>query len=233
MFVVRQETFCKCPAGARGVGRKAKFVWRRGVARCGAASIRLFDRAAHAAVRRKATHRLAGALARRRSRATQFRGTRTTATLRHARAVKTRETLRAHETTNLARACVAGALAAWCALAHAADWLPDALTMQGRCGRQPRGDGRRGHALGTGIRRMRKKSEFTAHTELMLNKWRAEKPDFAGDRLLHAGGGAAVLAHAHGPGASPVVPGVRHRPELDGPQVRDAGPAASAPMEFL
>lgn len=85
-------------------------------------------------------------------------------------------------TANLSRACVAGALATYCALAHAADWAPDAFTIKSGAGDS--------HAamVGSGLRwdwdfwRMRKKSELTAHTELMLNEWRAERPDRSGDR---------------------------------------------------
>jgi lipid A 3-O-deacylase len=86
-------------------------------------------------------------------------------------------------TTNLARACVAGAVAAFSSLAHATDWHPDAWTVKAGAGDS--------HAVmaGTGLRwdwdfwRMRRKAELTAHTELMLNGWRAEKPDRTGNRF--------------------------------------------------
>ena len=65
---------------------------------------------------------------------------------------------------------------------HAADWRPDALTVKGGVGDS--------HAtmIGAGLRwdwdfwRLRRKSELTAHTEVMLNEWRAEKPDANGYR---------------------------------------------------
>jgi len=87
------------------------------------------------------------------------------------------------KTTILARSCSAALLAACLPLAHAADWHPDAVTLK-----VGGGDSHAAMA-GTGLRwdwdfeRMRRKSELTAHTELMLNGWRAEKPDRSGDRF--------------------------------------------------
>lgn len=84
-------------------------------------------------------------------------------------------------TTILARACAAAALAAGCVpLAHAVDWKPDAYTVKAGVGEHD------ALMVGAGIRwdwdfhRMRRKSELTAHTELMLNEWRAQKPDLSG-----------------------------------------------------
>jgi lipid A 3-O-deacylase len=72
----------------------------------------------------------------------------------------------------------AGVLVAGIPLAaRAVDWQPDAITIKAGVGDSD------ATMVGTGLRwdwdfwRMRRKSELTAHTELMLNEWHAEKPD--------------------------------------------------------
>lgn len=82
----------------------------------------------------------------------------------------------------VARACVAGLLAACLAPAQAADWHPDAVTVKAGGG-----DGNAVMA-GAGVRwdwdfeRLRR-ARLTAHTELMLNEWRAQRVDRSGERL--------------------------------------------------
>lgn len=84
--------------------------------------------------------------------------------------------------TICARLCIAACLALLLSPAEAADWTPDAVTVKAGAGDS--------HAemVGAGLRwdwdfwRMRRKSELTAHTELMLNEWRAERPDRSGDQ---------------------------------------------------
>jgi lipid A 3-O-deacylase len=82
-------------------------------------------------------------------------------------------------TTILAAGLLAGVIPL---AAPAVDWQPDAITVKAGVGDS--------HArmVGAGLRwdwdfrRLRRKSELTAHTEVMLNEWRAEKPDFSGTR---------------------------------------------------
>jgi lipid A 3-O-deacylase len=77
-------------------------------------------------------------------------------------------------TTTLPRSLLALALAGVFSSAHAFDWQPDGVSLQA-------GFAGRGTAMaGVGVvwdwdfERMRRKAELTAHTELMLNTWRAD-----------------------------------------------------------
>lgn len=77
----------------------------------------------------------------------------------------------------------AGLLAAGIPLcAHAVDWQPDAFTLKTGVGEHET------LMVGGGLRwdwdfwRLRRKSELTAHTELMFNQWHAQKPDRSGYR---------------------------------------------------
>lgn len=79
----------------------------------------------------------------------------------------------------------AGLLAAGIPLAaHAVDWQPDAFTVKAGVGEHSTA------MVGAGLRwdwdfwRLRRKSELTAHTEVMLNEWRAETAD-GGDHRFY------------------------------------------------
>jgi lipid A 3-O-deacylase len=79
------------------------------------------------------------------------------------------------KTRNFPRLLTALACAAGLQAAHAFDWRPDGVALQA-------GVGGRGSAIaGVGLvwdwdfQRLRRKAELTAHTELMLNHWRADE----------------------------------------------------------
>ncbi|MBC5782589.1 acyloxyacyl hydrolase [Ramlibacter sp. USB13] len=86
-------------------------------------------------------------------------------------------------TTTLARACATGLLALSSSLAHAVDWQPDAFTVKAGIGEHNSVMAGGGLRWDWDFQRMRRKSELTAHTEVMLNEWRAERPDHSGYRL--------------------------------------------------
>lgn len=77
------------------------------------------------------------------------------------------------KTTTFVRTGVATLLASALASTHAADWHPDGVALQA-------GTGRGATMAGVGVIwdwnfwRIRPKTELTAHTELMLNGWRAD-----------------------------------------------------------
>ena len=76
-------------------------------------------------------------------------------------------------TTILRSACAGALLASTVSLAHAFDWHPDGMALQA-------GAGEGATVAGVGMIwdwnfwRIRPKTELTAHTELMLNGWRAD-----------------------------------------------------------
>jgi lipid A 3-O-deacylase len=77
--------------------------------------------------------------------------------------------------TTTLRLCVAGLLAGGASLSHAFDATPDGVSVQA-------GAGTHGAAIaGVGLiwdwdfERLRRKAELTAHTELMVNEWRAHR----------------------------------------------------------
>jgi lipid A 3-O-deacylase len=86
-------------------------------------------------------------------------------------------------TTMRARLYTAACLALLLPCVHAADWTPDAVTLQA-------GGGDSGAlVVGAGLRwdwdfhRMRRKSELSAHTEVIVNEWRGERVDESGERF--------------------------------------------------
>jgi lipid A 3-O-deacylase len=86
------------------------------------------------------------------------------------------------KTTMRARLCTAACLALLLPSVHAADWTPHAVTLQAGAGDSD------ALVVGAGLRwdwdfhRMRRKSELTAHTEVLLNEWRGERMDGGGVR---------------------------------------------------
>jgi lipid A 3-O-deacylase len=78
------------------------------------------------------------------------------------------------KTTNLARTCAASALALALSQAHAFDPTPDGIAVQA-------GAGNGATMAGVGVIwdwnfwRLRPKTELSAHTEFMLNDWRADR----------------------------------------------------------
>ena len=85
-------------------------------------------------------------------------------------------------TTAMFRACAAGLLATGCSLAQAVDWQPDAVTVMGAIGEHDAVMAGAGLRWDWDFHRLRRKSELTAHTELILNEWRAELHDHSGKR---------------------------------------------------
>lgn len=87
---------------------------------------------------------------------------------RHSKTMRTTKTL---------RVCLVGLLASAASLSHAIDWTPDGVSVQGGAGSHA------ARMAGVGVfwewdfQRMRRKAELTAHTELMVNQWRADAPE--------------------------------------------------------
>jgi lipid A 3-O-deacylase len=78
------------------------------------------------------------------------------------------------KTTTTLRLAAAGLLAGAASLSHAFDWKPDGAALQ------VGGGSHSSRMAGVGViwdwdfERMRRKAELTAHTELMVNHWRAD-----------------------------------------------------------
>lgn len=90
-------------------------------------------------------------------------------------------TLRPMKSTTMLLA--GAALLAATGSAVAVDFKPDGVSLEAGIGKNGARMAGVGLVWDWDFERMRRKSELTAHTELMLNGWRAEKPDRSGDRF--------------------------------------------------
>jgi lipid A 3-O-deacylase len=78
------------------------------------------------------------------------------------------------KTTMNLRLSIAGLLAAGVPLAHALDFKPDGVSLQAASGAHGTAMAGVGLIWDWDFERMRRKAELTAHTEVMLNQWRAD-----------------------------------------------------------
>jgi lipid A 3-O-deacylase len=75
-------------------------------------------------------------------------------------------------TTTLLRTGAAALLATAASLAHAADFVPDAFSLQAGAGRHGAAMAGAGLVWDWDFARLRRHAELSAHTELMVNAWR-------------------------------------------------------------
>jgi lipid A 3-O-deacylase len=83
----------------------------------------------------------------------------------------------------LPRFIAAGLLAAGLSSAHAIDFTPDGVALQAGAGRHGAATAGVGIVWDWDFQRMRRKAELTAHTEVMLNGWRAHDLNGGNQRL--------------------------------------------------
>jgi lipid A 3-O-deacylase len=78
------------------------------------------------------------------------------------------------KTTTILRLAAAGLLAALAWPTHAFNLRPDAVSLQGGVGSHGTSNAGAGLVWDWNFERLRRKAELTAHTELMVNSWRAD-----------------------------------------------------------
>jgi lipid A 3-O-deacylase len=78
------------------------------------------------------------------------------------------------KTTTILRLCAAGAFLAAVPFAHAVDFKPDAVSVTVGAGKHGVALGGVGVVWDWNFERLRRHAELTAHTEVMVNHWRAD-----------------------------------------------------------